>query len=45
MALRNNFADRLIAEIDKKQNPSVVGLDTSFDKITDFFTKDFMGSY
>ena len=45
MALRNNFADRLIAEIDRKQNPSVVGLDTSFAKIPDFFKKDFMGSY
>ena len=45
MALKNNFADRLIAEIDKKQNPSVVGLDTSFAKLPDFFRKDFMGSY
>ncbi len=45
MALKNNFADRLIAEIDRKQNPSVVGLDTSFAKLPDFFRKDFMGSY
>ena len=45
MALKNNFADRLIAEIEKKKNPSVVGLDTSFAKIPDFFKKDFMGSY
>ena len=43
--MKNNFADRLIAEIDRKQNPSVVGLDTSFAKLPEFLRKDFMGSY
>ncbi|MCQ2604413.1 MAG: orotidine-5'-phosphate decarboxylase [Spirochaetia bacterium] len=45
MVLKSNFADRLICEIDKKQNPSVVGLDSNFAKIPQFIKDDFEGSY
>lgn len=45
MVSKINFADRLIAEIEKKKNPSVVGLDTSFAKLPECIKKNFQGSY
>mgnify|MGYP003289931595 CR=1 FL=1 len=37
MVSRTNFADRLIAAIEQKKNPSVVGLDTSFSKLPVYY--------
>jgi orotidine-5'-phosphate decarboxylase len=33
MALKNNFADRLLNSIDEKKNPTIVGLDPNLEKI------------
>jgi orotidine-5'-phosphate decarboxylase len=40
-----NFADRLIEAIIKKKNPSVVGLDTDFEKIPEFLKKEYTKKY
>lgn len=40
-----NFADRLLNEIDKKQNPSVVGLDPRIEKIPQFIKDDVLEKY
>lgn len=44
MVLKNNFADRLIDAVDKKKNPSSVGLDPDFSKIPGSLKKRFAGS-
>lgn len=36
----NNFADRLIEAIDKKKNPSIIGLDTDFSKLPEILRKE-----
>ena len=40
-----NFADRLLSEIDKKQNPCIVGLDPRIDKIPSFIKEDMIQKY
>jgi orotidine-5'-phosphate decarboxylase len=35
-----NFADRLLMEIDRKQNPSMVGLDSDFSRLPDSLKRD-----
>jgi len=40
-----NFADRLLNEIDKKQNPCIVGLDPRIDKIPSFIKEEMIQKY
>ena len=42
MALKNNFADRLLEAIDNKKNPTVVGLDPSLEKIPQFILEKYL---
>ncbi len=41
----DNFADRLIAEVEKKQNPSVVGLDPRLEQIPRFIKEEMVGRF
>ncbi|MDP2750504.1 MAG: orotidine-5'-phosphate decarboxylase, partial [Nanoarchaeota archaeon] len=42
---QTNFADRLIKEIEKKQNPTVVGLDPRLEQIPSFIKTDMTRKY